>query len=375
MTPIPLEVRRAYGLPDEDGSLTVVHVPSLINLTYVVRSTAGTHREPLVLQRLHPVFGPNVHVDIEAVTGHLTARGLTTPRLIHTLDGSLWLMEHTTPTPRAWRALSYIDGVTVHRSENPSTIESAANLLGRFHSALRDFEHEFVHQRPLHDTAKHLTKLRDALTSGPAAGDHEAQTLGADVLRHAEALQTRFDEFPRRVIHGDPKLSNVMFYRAEPTRAQCMIDLDTVGRGHLAYELGDALRSWCNPAGEDTGAVHIDAGVFRAVMAGYAGASPVGVEPPEILSAIDGFETVSLELASRFAADVIVDAYWGWDSTRFASRREHNIVRARAQLALSRSVRQRRAELLSLAEGAIESGSTARGSLGGLAGGRYREEV
>lgn len=355
MTPIPLVVRRAYDLPEDDASLDLVHIPSLINLTYVVRSAIGTTRAPLVLQRLHPVFGPSVHVDIEAVTLHLAAQGLTTPRLIHTRDGQLWITEQAEPQPRAWRALSYIDGITIHRSHDPRSLESAADLLGRFHSALEDFEHEFVHQRPLHDTEKHLAKLRDALATRPAAADQEAQALGAEVLRHAEGLCLRFDEFPRRVIHGDPKLSNVMFHRADPGRAQCMIDLDTVGRGHLAYELGDAMRSWCNPAGEDSDAVCIEADVFRALIAGYAGARPAGVGQAEILSAIDGFETVSLELASRFAADVIADAYWGWDSTRFASRREHNLVRARAQLALSRSVRQRRGELLSLAESAIES--------------------
>lgn len=358
MTTIPLEVRRAYALPEDDASLAVVHIPSLINLTCLVRSATGAPPEPLVLQRLHPVFGPHVHIDIEAVTLHLAAHGLTTPRLIHTRDDALWFMDQAEPEPRAWRALSYIDGLTVHNSHDPRSLESAADLLGRFHSTLASFEHEFVHTRPLHDTEKHLTKLRDALASR-AAGDQEAQALGADVLRQAEGLRLRFDdEFPRRVIHGDPKLSNVMFHRVEPTRALCMIDLDTVGRGHLAYELGDALRSWCNPAGEDTSAVHIEADAFRAIMVGYARARPAGVGPAEILSAVDGFETVSLELASRFAADVIVDAYWGWDATRFASRREHNLVRARAQLALSRSVRQRRRELLSLAEDAVESSST-----------------
>lgn len=355
MKPIPPEVRRAYGLPEDDASLDLVHVPSLINLTYIARGATGTPGEPLVLQRLHPVFGHNVHIDIEAVTQHLAKKGLATPRLIHTRDDELWIVEQAEPDPRAWRALSYIDGVTVHRSHDPRSLASAAGLLGSFHSALADFEHEFVHRRPLHDTEKHLTKLRDALTSRAATGDQEAQALGADVLRQVEGLRLSFDELPRRVIHGDPKLSNVMFHRADTTRAKCMIDLDTVGRGPLAHELGDALRSWCNPAGEDTGAVHIEADAFRAVLAGYAAARPAGVEPAELLSAIDGFETVSLELASRFAADVVVDAYWGWDSTRFKSRREHNLVRARAQLALSRSVRQRRAELLSLAESAIES--------------------
>jgi hypothetical protein len=71
------------------------------------------------------------------------------------------------------------------------------------------------------------------------------------------------------------------------------------------------------------------------------------------MSAIDGFETVSVELASRYAADVIVDRYWGWDNTRFQSRREHNVVRAQGQLSLARAVRAGRAELDAVATRAL----------------------
>lgn len=355
MAPIPPVVREAYDLPNDDAGLDVSYVPSLINLTYVVRSAGGALREPLVLQRLHSVFGAQVHVDIEAVTRHLAARGLSTPKLIRTRDDELWVVEPCPSEPRIWRALSYVDGITVHHSRAPRQLESAASLLARFHAALIDFDHVFVHERPLHDTEKHLAGLRAALASAPASADHEARALGGDILRHAGGIRASFGAFPRRVLHGDPKLSNVMFERADPARAHCMIDLDTVGYGHLAHELGDALRSWCNPAGEDAGAVHIEAAAFQAVMQGYAGARPAGMLAEEILSAIDGFETVSLELASRFARDVIVDAYFGWDPTRFASRREHNLVRARAQLALSRAVRSRRAELAALAEQALRS--------------------
>jgi Ser/Thr protein kinase RdoA (MazF antagonist) len=138
----------------------------------------------------------------------------------------------------------------------------------------------------------------------------------------------------------------------------CMIDLDTVGRGYVAYELGDALRSWCNPAGEDTPDAELDPAIFTAVMRGYARECPAVITTPELLSAIDGFETVSVELASRYAADVIVDRYWGWDATRFTSRREHNMVRARGQLALSRAVRAARSRLNEIATDALDGGRT-----------------
>lgn len=179
---IPLAVRLAYGLDADEAALDVEHVPSNINATYFVRRRAEPAAPPLVLQRLHPVFGPNVHVDIQAVTAHLAARGLTTPRLVPTIDGELWLRDDSEAAPRVWRALTFIDGL----------------------------------------------------------------------------------------------------------------------------------------------------------------------------------ETVSAELSSRFAADTIVDSYWGWDPTRFASRRDHNLLRARGQLALSLSVRASRGALVTALASAARERSPAQ---------------
>jgi hypothetical protein len=55
-----------------------------------------------------------------------------------------------------------------------------------------------------------------------------------------------------------------------------------------------------------------------------------------------GLETVCIELAARFAVDVFRDEYFGWDPARFPSRRAHNLVRARGQLALGLAVRATR---------------------------------
>jgi Ser/Thr protein kinase RdoA (MazF antagonist) len=348
---IPPEVRAAYGLPERESENGARRIPSLINQTFVVaREPAGA--EPIILQRLHPVFGETVNFDIEAVTAHLVRRGLETPRLIRTLDGRLWVNEPP-PSGRVWRALSFVEGQTLHASQDPRQLGSAARLLARFHGALCDLEHEFVHARPLHDTALHLDNLRAALASERGRDDAASRQLGDEILRQSSRIRIDYGEFPQQVIHGDPKLSNLMFDARDPGEARCMIDLDTVGRHYVAYELGDALRSWCNPAGEDTVSPRVNQTTFRAVLEGYAAERPRAIAPDEVLSAIDGLETVSLELASRFAADAIMDAYFGWDPTRFASRREHNLVRARGQLALARDVRAQRSELMRCAKAAL----------------------
>jgi len=174
-------------------------------------------------------------------------------------------------------------------------------------------------------------------------------------LRQAEQVRLDYGAFARRAVHGDPKLSNLLFHVDDPTRARCMIDLDTVGTEYLAYELGDALRSWGNRAGEDTGSADFDPEALRALIAGYTRSCPSALPREEILSALDGLETVALELASRFAADAIYDCYFGWDATRFVSRRAHNLVRAQGQLALSLDVRSRKGALHEIAVRALSS--------------------
>lgn len=354
MALIPVDVKLAYGLSLDEGDTEIVHLSSLINRTYLVYGDLGEGRQQMVLQRLHPVFGANVHLDIEAVTRHLERRQIETPRLLRNKNGELWTVQSGAAQAEVWRASSYVDGLTIHRSEDASQLSSAAQLLGRFHGALSDLKYEFVHVRPLHDTAQHLEKLRLALGSEQGRADGEVQELGVAILEQAQGLRLDYSEFPRRILHGDPKLSNLLFYRAEPARARCMIDLDTLGRGYLAYELGDALRSWGNRTGEDSVTANFDVEVLAAVLSGYARACP-GLAAAEICSAVDGLETVSLELASRFAADAVLDSYFGWDPTRFPSRRAHNLVRARGQFALAQSVQRDAGSLREIARQAVAS--------------------
>jgi hypothetical protein len=123
------------------------------------------------------------------------------------------------------------------------------------------------------------------------------------------------------------------------------IGLEILSIETLAYELGDAFRSWCNPGGEDLTEPTASTDLFAATVAGYAGAHALALEPAEIDSLVWGFETLCLELATRFCVDVVEDRYFAWDPARFPSRQAHNLARARGQLGLGRSVARQRAAL------------------------------
>ena len=304
----------------------------LINSTFVVGEPPQA-----VIQCLHPVFGPRVNEDIEAVTEHLVARGMMTPRLLRTDEGALWVEEDGT-----WRALSWVPGHTHHTLKDPALAAEAGALVARWHRSTEDLEHDFAFSRPLaHDMGHHMEVLQQAVDERP---EHP---LATDVARLGQELAEAYarlgapDGFSLGITHGDLKISNLRF--DEQGRGLCLVDLDTLGRLPLSVELGDAWRSWCNPASEDDAETRFDLQLFEASARGYLAERPLARELLELLPA--GVERICVELSARFAADALRESYFGWDASRFETRGQHNLLRARGQAALARSVREKRSEM------------------------------
>ena len=334
MSGVPADVLAAWGWDHADVSQVA---GGLINATYAVRVDGVP---VAVVQRLHPIFDAKVNLDLEAVTAHLATHGLVTPRLIRTREDRAWF-EHDA---RVWRALSWVDGVTVHRVPDPAWAEAGGVLVGRFHRAVADLRHDYVFARAgVHDTAAHLARLATHAADRSAP---EAAELAAEILDAAAGLPA-LPQTPLRHCHGDLKISNLLFSTA-PVRGTCLVDLDTLGLGTMAFELGDAMRSWCNPHGEDAGSVTFDLPIFAAAIRGFRAVADELVSADERTSIVVGLETVCVELAARFAVDVFRDEYFGWDPARFPSRRAHNLVRARGQLTLGLAVRAARADALEI---------------------------
>jgi Ser/Thr protein kinase RdoA (MazF antagonist) len=290
----------------------------------------------MVLQRLHPIFAGEVNLDLEAVSEHLAAAGLVTPRLLRSASGDRWLVHDGS----VWRALTFIEGVTMHRMVDADHAAAAGELVGRFHRALADLDHEFAFRRTgVHDTAAHLGRLARAVVDRGEGDEIHGRGLAlAREILDAGARLPPLGDLPLRPAHGDLKVSNILFGAGPTARAICLIDLDTLGRMSVAYEMGDALRSWCNPEGEDTTDTRFDLDRFGAAVRGYASGLGGMLPAAEVASLPAGLETVSIELAARFCVDVFEDRYFGWNQQRFASRRHHNLVRARGQLTLGRAV-------------------------------------
>jgi Ser/Thr protein kinase RdoA (MazF antagonist) len=328
----PLPVLDAFGL--DPASVEPV-ASGLINRSWYATCATGAAG---VLQRVNPIFPAAVNADIDAVTRHVEARGLATPRIVPARDGALWI-EHERIV---WRLLTRVEGYTRDAIETPQQALESGRVLGRFHVALSDFDAPFRNARlGVHDTHAHIAVLRSTL----AAHDshryrREVGELADQALALAATLPPLPDE-PDRVVHGDPKISNIVFEHGTD-RAICLIDLDTLARMPVVLELGDAVRSWCHPAAEDSDATRFSLPLFEAAMTGYAAETPGLLRLPERDAIADAAFTIALELAIRFCADALNEHYFAWDSTRYRCASEHNQARTRSQLALARALRGER---------------------------------
>lgn len=323
----------------------------LINDTFLVEVPHGQDSYRAVLQRVNPLFGIAVHQDIEAITRHLQHRGLVTPILLRTSDDQL---AADLGEAGVWRVLRYIPGQTFAKM-TPQLAAPAASLVAHFHKAVSDLDHRFHFVRSgAHDFAKHIHNLHAAVAKA-----HEQSSIPEGFLSLADSIFLLAAQIPsevpgpQRICHGDLKINNLRF--DDHGQGLCLLDLDTLASLKLGHELGDALRSWCNPFGEDRTDAYFDLGLLHAVMDGYAGVAKsfITVEEREFL--ITAALRITVQLAARFAADIVNQSYFRYDPSRFPSRAAHNQVRAQGQLSVAQSIVTQRRQAESIVTSAFAS--------------------
>jgi Ser/Thr protein kinase RdoA (MazF antagonist) len=137
------------------------------------------------------------------------------------------------------------------------------------------------------------------------------------------------------IAHNDTKISNVLF-DAVSDEALCVIDLDTVMPGLLLHDFGDLVRTAGSASSENERQlerVSVRLPVFEALASGYLGETASLFNEQELSLLPFAGKLVSLETGVRFLTDYLEgDRYF---KTAYP---QHNLERARNQLALVRSI-------------------------------------
>jgi hypothetical protein len=115
-----------------------------------------------------------------------------------------------------------------------------------------------------------------------------------------------------------------------------MVDLDTVKPGLIHYDLGDCLRSGCNPLGEETEEwerVGFEPDLGRALLAGYLAEAGGFLTAHDYAYLFEAIRLLAFELGLRFFTDYLAgNVYFK------ARHRDHNLARALVQFRLTESI-------------------------------------
>jgi hypothetical protein len=146
---------------------------------------------------------------------------------------------------------------------------------------------------------------------------------------------------PQRIIHNDTKFNNVLLDMHD--KAQCVIDLDTVMPGYVAYDFGDAIRTIVNKAPEDEpdlNLITLNIPLFTAYTKGYLQQAVSFLTQGELNSLIEGVLLLPYTQYVRFLTDYIDgDRYYKIHSP------QHNLQRARAQFQLLKKLEEAKDQL------------------------------
>ncbi len=241
-----------------------------------------------------------------------------------------------------WRGLSFIKGRCFNTIENTNLAQEVGYALGMFHNLLSDLPTEKLTDTlpGFHHTPLYLKQYDEVLTKREVPNSFEVE-YGLKFIRDrrhwVNVLENAKDQgrLPLRSIHGDPKVNNVMVDDATG-QAISLIDLDTVKPGLVHYDIGDCLRSGCNPVGEETQdwqGVHFETDLCQAILQGYLPLAKGFLQHNDYEYIYDAIRLITLELGLRFLSDYLAgNVYF---KVKYP---EHNLARALVQFKLTESI-------------------------------------
>ena len=269
------------------------------------------------------------------------------PRIIKAKDSKDYVLDDN---GEMWRVITRI--MSAHAfdvAQGPEHAMECGATLGHFHYLISDMSTKAITD-PLpgfHITSKYLKQYDDILTTKAAkqllGSSMEAKRLAKfiaerrDLALSLEKAQKR-GELKKRMFHGDPKVNNIMIDDVTG-KGTAMIDLDTVSPGLIHMDFGDALRSICNPAGEEEtnlAKVVFDEDLATAFCKGYMREAGSFLTAADREYFYDSIRLLPFELGLRFFQDYLAgNVYFK------TTEPEQNLNRARVQFRLCESVEAR----------------------------------
>jgi Ser/Thr protein kinase RdoA (MazF antagonist) len=333
-----------------------------INKTYAITyKTKDDEQKKYILQYVNTNVFPNLPelmTNIKKITKYMnqkaTEKGENTDRLTITMIDTLDENPNSIYNEN-WRMEEFIDNTKTYlTTESMEILEEAGKATGKFQKNLDGFPAEELYEiiPKFHYTPNRVNQLKEALSSKENNNKRKERfELAKDAIDFltdekrigrtniiTDKLQSK--EIPLRVTHNDTKLSNILFDK-NTDEAVCLIDLDTVMPGALAYDFGEGLRTGITTAKEDeqdVSKIHADINRFEAFTKGFLSEVKEIITKEELEMLPLGVWMMTYENAIRFLADYLNgDVYFSVDK----EIENHNLVRARAQMELLKQIEEK----------------------------------
>ncbi|WP_373710287.1 phosphotransferase enzyme family protein [Kaistella sp.] len=280
----------------------------LINHTFLVETESGK----FILQQINTFIfkNPNAiqnnHLKINEILDR-SGYSKKTVKIIPTLSNDL-LFEKNNKT---WRMLEYLENsVTFLKPSSTEIAFEATKCLSEFYKIIN--QEQIILEETLPDFInfeKRVNDFKTALiqeTERKKTAEKEINFILEYLSLPEKWIELQNQEsLPNRVIHADPKISNILF--DNENKAIAVIDLDTMMNGTILYDFGDMIRSYTNNSDEDEGSVsdNFDAENYVAVKDGFLFYLKETLTPIELENLDYAAQLITYIQAVRFLTDYL----------------------------------------------------------------------
>lgn len=321
-----------------------------INDTFYLKN--DNHSCPdYLLQRInHTIFKdvPALMNNVKQVTEHLRRKLASIPgsspekqvlTIIPLKNGQLFFKD---ADGNYWRVYLYLGNTNSYDLvEKELQAFEGGKAFGNFQALLSDLDASLLAETipDFHNIEMRLTRFYKAWSTD-SAGRRDQVIAETDFInKRVDTMKSILNlgkegHLPLRITHNDTKFNNVLLDAND--KAQCVIDLDTVMPGYVAYDFGDAIRTIVNSASEDEkdlSKIKLNIPLFEAYAKGYLSEADKFLSPTEVDSLMMGVLLIPYMQAVRFLTDYLEgDIYY---KTSFEG---HNLQRTRAQIQLLKEI-------------------------------------
>lgn len=318
-----------------------------INDTFRLTCSDGEKERHYIIQRINDqVFKDPISLmnNIEGVTEFLQKKireqggdpFRETLNLVKAEDGKNYCQDSD---GNYWRGYIFIEDATTYDTvKTPEDFYQSGRAFGRFKRLLAEYPADKLTETipDFHNTPVRLEAFKEAVKADICGRARLAEEEIGFILDREEEAGTAMKmlkegRLPLCVTHNDTKLNNIMIDDATG-EALCIIDLDTIMPGLSIFDFGDSIRFGANTAEEDepdVSKVSLSLPLFDVYTRGYLEGCKGSLTREEEEMLPMGAKLMTFECGVRFLTDFLQgDTYF------HIGRENHNLDRARTQLAL-----------------------------------------